>query len=373
MPLEAPSAPWESSASDTGSNATAEATSESKPSASTQPNAPVSRESDPDFKAYKAAQKSEKVKESEPAAKSESQRSEAEATDKETPSESGEPVKIEFTPKAKKYAEELGVTEDNALDKALSAYERTGLFTDEELLEKSQKNFQSFLEQGLKLAKNQRDTDKLYGKAQRGDAEQQQTQDEGQPEELLPIPEAVKKVMDEAFEPLANDEYLKDFVAPLGIAFTTVAEQLGKHYAAELNQTKQAYAESTQQLQQQLSNLSGAMVDMKLERERVSLVEKYPTLKDNAVNERVLKMYDTLATSGEFKTPEDAYRKAVSAELGEETTMSLKMRMLTEQKNRKSGQPKVPGASQTEDRKPTPEEVDRMAFARAMKQNNRKY
>jgi hypothetical protein len=374
MPAQEVSAPWENDSATTGTgSATAEA--ETKPDSTTNDDASkTDGQSDPDYEAFMRTQGG-KDDDSQPDDGEAESQSKTEAKDQDTKPDESQPVKIEFTPKASKYAKELGVTEEEALDVALKAFDRVGVLTDDEIEGKFKKDAKAFIEQGLKLAKTQKETDRAFNAFQRGQQEPQiqQAKQEQAPEELLPLPEAVKKVIDSALEPIKNSPVYEDLNEPLGIAFTTIADQLSKHYGEQLRQAQGQYEASSQVMQQQIQALNGYMVDAQLEKARNSLVEEYPSISDPKVNDRVLKMYDTLISSGghDFKSPEEAYRKAVSAELGEESKHDLKKRLLTQHQNKKQGQPKVPKHGVDGDRKMTPEELDQLAFARAMKKNGR--
>jgi len=373
MPAEAPVAPWESStaASDSGNQSATEVATEfdatEAQSEQTIADEKANRE------AFDKATGEATDNDGQPDDKLAESRSKTEVKKaKDTKPANDQPAAIEFTPKAAKYAEQLGVSSDQALDVALAAFERIGAFTDDEIEAKFQKDSQSFIEQGLKLAKTQKDTDAAYSKAYQRSAKQDTPAENEQvaeaESEQVSFPDAVKKVIDEAFSEFQDDDY----VAPLGVAFTAVAEQLGKHYGAELKKATAAYTQSESRLQQQIHALNGFMVDATIEKSRASLVEQYPTLDDTAAQDRVLKMYDTLIESGEFKSVDDAYRKAVSAELGEETTQTLKRRLLSVHNTKKLGQPKIPKQASSSERDLTHEEEDRRAFNAAMKRNNRR-
>lgn len=372
MPAQEPTAPWDNqsnASSDNGATATAEAT----PPSTAKPDTTA----DPDYQAFQRSQKaSTDDTEGQPDSEAPDLDPKSEAASKDTKPDSGEPAKIEFTPKAAKYAKELGVSEDDAFDVALRAYDRDGVFTEDELAERFKKDAKSFIEIGLKVAKRQKDTDRAFNAFQRTDKAEQQPAEEAEPVAQQappqPLPDEIKQVIDSAFEPLMQDELLKDLHQPLGIAFTTIADKLGQHYGEQLKQAQAQYEQSASAMQNQIQALNGFIVDAQLEKVRGLLVADYPTLSDETVNQRVLKMYDTLINgSHDFKTPEEAYRKAVSAELGEESTLSLRKRLLTEHQTRKQGQPKVPNRGSDSDRKLSAEEIDRQAFNRAMKRNGR--
>ena len=276
--------------------------------------------------------------------------------------EKGQPVAVELSDKAKKQVADLGIAEDDALKEAIRAFERHR-FDEDEIERRLGKGEKKFIEDGLALAKQQKDVDSLYGRV--GQLEKTPStsskKDDGSEsdkasKEPLPIPDDVKAEIDKILEPLSSDELFKDYVPVLGMMATT----LSNHYEAKSQQQKAEIDTIRDQFQQELQTLGYLKVDTAIEKARAELTaDKFPQLKDKTAHEKVLNMYDTFAASGRYneKTPEQVYQEAAETVLSKDKATSYAEALAKRHLDRKKAQPSLPTnkaqsvASMSEDQK----------------------
>lgn len=255
-----------------------------------------------------------------------------------------EPVKPELSEKSKKYLTDLGISENDALAKAITAFERQK-FDEEEIERRLSKGESKFIEDGLVLAQQQKQVDSLFGRIgqlEKKPASQEKEEVESQDiKEPKNIPADVKAEIDKVLETLANDELFKDAVPALGMMATT----LSNHYEAKLQSQKSEVESMRQQFQAEVEKLQYLRVETSLEKARASLLgDKYPQLKDKAVHDKVLEMYDTFAASNRYndKTPEQVYTEAAEMVLGKDEAKSFAEALIQKHLNRKKSQPTLP-------------------------------
>lgn len=285
----------------------------------------------------------------------------------------GQPAEVELSDRAKKQVAELGITEDDALKEAIRAFERHR-FDEEEIERRLGKGEKKFIEDGLALAKQQKEIDSLYGRVGQLEKKPASHKDEAGDEsseakkEPLPIPDDVKAEIDKILEPLSSDELFKDYVPVLGMMATT----LSNHYEAKSQQQKTEIDAIRSQFQQELQTLGYLKVDAAIEKARAELVaDKFPQLKDKAAHEKVLNMYDTFAASGRYgdKTPEQVYQEAADMVLSKDKAANWADALAKRHLDRKKAQPSLPtnkaqsAASMSEDQK------QRMVFDKIKRQS----
>lgn len=276
--------------------------------------------------------------------------------------EKGQPVAVELSDKAKKQVADLGIAEDDALKEAIRAFERHR-FDEDEIERRLGKGEKKFIEDGLALAKQQKDVDSLYGRVgqlEKTPSASTKKEDAGESnkasKEPLPIPDDVKAEIDKILEPLSSDELFKDYVPVLGMMATT----LSNHYEAKSQQQKAEIDTIRDQFQQELQTLGYLKVDTAIEKARAELTaDKFPQLKDKTAHEKVLNMYDTFAASGRYneKTPEQVYQEAAETVLSKDKATSYAEALAKRHLDRKKAQPSLPTnkaqsvASMSEDQK----------------------
>lgn len=248
-----------------------------------------------------------------------------------------EPAKVELSDRAKKQITELGISEDDALAKAITAFERHK-FGEDEIEARLSKGEKRFIEDGLELAKQQRDVDSAFGRL--GQLEKRVTPQD-KPSEPLTIPADVTAEIDKVLAPLADDPYLADS-APV---FRQMVETVSKIYEAKAQQQQQAVEAMHTQLREELQQVRFIKVGAAIEQTRAKLLgEKFPQLKDQASHDKVLKMYDTFVDSRRYedKTPEEVYSEAADLVLGKEQATTFSQALAQRHLDRKKSQPALP-------------------------------
>lgn len=281
-----------------------------------------------------------------------------------------EPVKVELSDKAKNQVADLGIKEDDALAKAITAFERQR-FDEEEIERRLSKGEARFIEDGLALAQQQKQVDSLFGRL--GQIEKKVTQPEQSGEqqgvkEPLPIPADIKAEIDAILQPLADDEIFKDAVPALGAMATTMSN----HYEAKYKKQQEEVSRMQEQFQQELQSLGYLKTDAAIERTRAELLGiKYPQLKDKSSHDKVLEMYDTFAASGRYdeKTPEQVYAEAADYVLGKDNAMSFSEALAQRHLSRKKAQPTLPTNKAPSTAAMTQDDKDRLAFNRIKRQS----
>lgn len=301
-----------------------------------------------------------------------------------------EPAKPALTDRAKEYAAALGITTEDSnalLDTAIEAYRRQNVLDADDITEKWRRNPDKFIESGLKLAKTQKDQDTFGGEyrefqknpeafIERFLSKRQGDGRQAQAEQPKPLPQRVNEKITSALNGVkfTNDlgEFDQEaFAQSFGVTLTQLAEELAAENTASVQSLKQQHEAEIQQRDQQIEHLRQSWVDQQLMQARSQLASKYPDLARDDVWQKVLSEpggYDDLAASGKFATVADAVARAAAGVLGEETTQSIRARLLTEHTMRKNGQarPPTPVAST----KPLDKQTqDRVAFDQLLKKH----
>ena len=276
-----------------------------------------------------------------------------------------EPVKVELSDKARKQVAELGIAEDDALNKAITAFERQR-FDEEEIERRLSKGEARFIEDGLALASQQKQVDSLFGKV--GQLEKK-SKDPEQARTDGPLPADLKAKLDEVLGTIAEDGLLEDHVPALGIAFTTVSQ----HYEDKLKASRQEIDQIKSEFDNQIIELGYLKVEAEIEKQRASLTSKYGQLKDDAANDKVLKMYDTFVLSGQYadKKPSEIYAEAADAVLGKESATSFADALAKKHLNRKMAQPNLPINKAPSVASMTEEQKQRMVYDKIVRESRR--
>ena len=257
-------------------------------------------------------------------------------------------------------------------DDALDALVRDGM-SETAISALFKENPEGFIEYGAKRLKNQKDVDG-YGSEYR---EWLKSHTDGtEPEDAKPDTEAaqpdpavtdVDKAFAEAIEDIKGDELYGELAEPLEKVLEAVRGQTRSEISAlkdELGQRDEAIIN----LAQANENIRGDMVNRSLEEAREAHLESYPDLKDDEVNERVLKEYDELAESRKYDSVAEAYARAVKTELSaggnmDEASIAKRVReqLFQRTEQQKAGRPRVPTSAPTPEPE-TPEDQDKAIF-----------
>ena len=242
------------------------------------------------------------------------------------------------------------------MDEALAAFQREGIWDDDEISEMFKKNPDAFVAKGKKLAKKQRDSDSFsteFGKL-KAEVEARKT---GQPatEELL---DGDDEEVSAIIERLSADELIGEDVAR---DFEALVSRSAKATNAKIAELEKLLADREESHQREREMQA-------IQTSRIRLSQKYESLEHPETFTKVVESYNALAATGKYGTVEDCFEAAVKAELSETTTNELKKKLLRTTTGRNKGQPRASSPS-TPNRRLSRDEKDFQVFQELAKKH----
>lgn len=233
-------------------------------------------------------------------------------------------------------AEQAAVPEDDAGEedddfrKALAALIRDGIPRDtlDKLLKEDPKRVKEW---GLKRATNQRDIDTYKTKLDKAEKAAKESATTRQTESRKPAEPVPESEIREATQP---------FVDLLGDAAREPAEKFVKGVYARA----QALAdEAIGRLEPAIRFAMNQLETIQMREARAGLKEKFPSISDDDVWEKIQKRAASLIKTGDYDSLTPLIEDSARIELAEETTVQRQKRITATDKAKSKGQPTQPG------------------------------
>lgn len=260
---------------------------------------------------------------------------------------------------------------DTLLEAAIDALKRDDILDADQMREMFTKDPAAFVAKGLKRAKVQRDTDRLYGEQ----GQQRTKPDEGDTKpdadgdnQAKPAGKADPTDGDAAvsidIEGILADLQESEFHADLEPVFKGILSSVNDSVQKQVSGLL-AHVEGLETqvgaLHTQLGEAQARTVEAELANQRSRLTDRFPQLSDDDAYQRVLGRYDAVVETGRFNTVTDAFEEAARWELGEQSTQSIKEQLIQRAAGKRAGSASKPNASNAP-KVLTKDETDLAAF-----------